>query len=180
MEGTPASRWQRLSRFLRNPVTAIGLIGSILVVLANAEGAINGVNGLWNRLATEGMALETTWQGDWKSRNGFHYGLAMRLGVAPSGAADGEISWQLLKAPEGNPLAGRIGATGIEYVSGLFDREDGIAILDGTRVSDPSLLALDSYKFQIKPDKHSFIGMSKHYGEWEAQATGTVIVTQRR
>ncbi len=51
--------------------------------------------------------------------------------------------------------------------------------IKGYKVSDPTLLALDSYKFQIKSDQISFVGMSQHRGEWEAQAGGTVIVTEK-
>jgi hypothetical protein len=180
MEGTPPVSRSWLARLVRNPIAIIGAVGSVFVVLANAEGALNGVNALWRRWATPTAGFDTTWQGDWKSRNGFHFGFAMQLNVDPDGAAGGEISWQLLKTPDGNPLAKRTGATGVEYVSGRFDAASGIATLDGYRVSDPTLLGIDSYKFQIKPDRHTFIGMSKHYGEWEAQATGTVIVTERR
>lgn len=177
MEGTPKFG-SRLSRLVRNPVTIIGAVGSILVVLANANGAIDGVQTLWHRWSAPTPALITTWQGDWKSRNGFHFGFAMELRAAPDGQADGEISWQLLAAPPGNPLESRVGATGVEFVKGQFDRASGIALIAGYSVSDPTLLGTDTYRFQIRPDKSTFIGMSKDYGRWEAQASGSVIVTE--
>lgn len=170
-------RW--LSRLLRNPVAIIGAIGSLFVVLANAEGALNGVNRLWHRWTAPPVALESTWQGDWKSRDGYHYAFAMQLDADDAGRANGTISWQLKATPAGSHLTKRVGATGMEYVEGRFDREAGVATISGYKVSDETLLALDSYKFQIKSDKMSFVGMSKHRGEWEAQATGTVIVTQK-
>ncbi len=177
MEGIPTASRNWLGRLIRNPVAIIGAVGSTFVVLANANGAIDGARTLWHRWTAPPTALITTWQGEWKSREGFRFGLAMELRVAPGGAADGEMSWQLLEAPTGNPLSSRLGATGIEYVNGTFDRAEGIALIDGYKVSDPTLLGTDRYRFQIRPDKNTFIGMSKNYGRWEAQASGTVIVT---
>ncbi len=167
------------SRLIRNPVAIIGAIGSLFVVFANAEGAIDGVNRLWHRWTAQPAFLESTWQGEWKSRDGYLYAFAMQLDTAGSGDATGMISWQLKSTPQISHLSKRIGATGIEYVSGQFDHTKGLATVSGYRVSDPTLLALDSYKFQIKPDQISFVGMSKHRGEWEAQAGGTVIVTEK-
>ena len=167
-------------RFVRNPVAIIGALGSILVVLANAEGGIEGASNLWRRWTAPPSSLESTWQGDWKSRDGYHYGFAMQLDVTDDGGAGGQISWELKATPKGSHLEKRIGAVGIEYVSGTFDRATGVAMIAGTRVTEPALLALDSYKFQIKPDKISFVGMSKHRGGWEAQAGGTVIVTEKK
>ena len=178
MEGTSPTGRSWVQRLVRNPVAIIGALGSLFVVLANANAAIDGAQSLWRRWTTSPTDIVTTWQGEWKSRQGFHFGFAMELRAAPDGTADGEISWQLLAAPVGNPLETRIGATGIEYVKGHFDRAAGIATIDGYRVSDPTLLGMDSYRFQIKSDKSSFIGMTKNYGRWEAQTFGTVIVTE--
>jgi hypothetical protein len=178
MEGESGSSRSWLARLVRNPVAIIGAVGSIFVVLANANGAIDGAESLWHRWTAQPTVLVTTWQGEWKSREGFRFGLAMELRVAPGGVADGEMSWQLLSAPAGHVLENRIGATGVEYVRGHFDRTTGIALIDGYRVSDPTLLGTDHYRFQIRPDKSTFIGMSKNYGRWEAQASGTVIVTE--
>ena len=168
-----------VSRLIRNPVAIIGAVGSLFVVFANAEGAIDGAGRVWHRWTAPPSPLESTWQGDWKSRDGFHYAFAMQLDAAETGQAEGRISWELKATPPKSHLAGRIGATGIEYVSGQFNRRKGLVTIKGYEVSDPSLLALDSYKFQIKPDQISFIGMSLHRGEWEAQAGGTVIVTEK-
>jgi hypothetical protein len=175
METVPRS-WA--SRLIRNPIAIIGAIGSIFVVLANAEPAMDGATHIWQRWTQPPARLETTWQGSWKSRDGFNYALAMQLQVADSGAADGQITWELVATPPGSFLQPRVGAIGIEYVRGRYDRSRGIATITGYKVSDPTLLALDSYKFQIKPDKISFVGMSKHRGGWEAAADGTVIVTE--
>ena len=180
VQGTQPKGRSWLSRFIRNPITIIGLIGSVVAILANAEGAVDSVNHLWHRWSAPPAQLDTNWQGDWKSRNGYHYGFAMQLRVGESGAADGEISWQLKAAPPNSHLANRVGDVGVEYVRGTFDRAKGLANLNGYRVSDPTLLALDNYRFQIKSDQTTFIGMTKHYGDWEAAADGTVIVSERR
>jgi hypothetical protein len=103
----------------------------------------------------------------------------MQLDVRDDGAADGQISWQLLATPPDSFLAPRTGDSAIEYVSGTYDRAKRVAVIAGNTVSDPTLLALDTYKFQIKPDNVTFVGMSKHRGQWEAEAGGTVIVTEK-
>ena len=169
-----------VSRLIHNPFAIIGAIGSIFVVLSNAEGALDGVERLWHRWTAPPSQIESTWQGDWKSRDGYDYEFAMQLNATETGDAAGEISWQLKAAPPTSHLKTRIGAIGIEYVNGSFDRAKGLATISGYKVSDPTLLGLDSYKFQIKPDQISFIGMTKHRGDWEAQASGTVIVTEKK
>ena len=168
-----------LSRLIRNPIAIIGAIGSILVVLANAEPAVNSASALWQRWTAAPTGLDTTWQGSWKSREGFTYDFAMQLNVAETGVADGQISWKLIATPPDSQLAKRVGDTGIEYVRGHYDRARSLAVLDGYEVSDPTLLGTDTYKFQIKSDKISFVGMTKSHGEWSAEANGTVIVTER-
>lgn len=168
-----------LSRLIRNPIAIVGAIGSILVVLANAEPAVNSATTLWQRWTVAPAGLDTTWQGSWKSREGFTYDFAMQLNVAETGDADGQISWKLIATPKGSPLEPRVGDTGFEYVRGHYDRARSLAVLDGYEVSDPTLLGTDTYKFQIKSDKLSFVGMTKSHGEWTAEANGTVIVTEK-
>lgn len=168
-----------LSRLIRNPLAIVGAIGSLLVVLANANPAIDGASNLWRRWMHRHGGLETHWQGTWKSRDGWNFAFAMRLDVHEDESADGAIRWELVATPEGSFLANRVGSSATEYVTGRFDKADNVATVAGYKVSDPTLLALDSYKFQIKSDKVSFIGMSKHRGEWEAEAQGTVIVSEK-
>lgn len=103
----------------------------------------------------------------------------MQLEVRGDNSAAGQIKWQLVGAPAQSPLAPRIGATGTEFVSGRYDRAKGIASVAGYLVSDPTLLALDTYRFQIRSDKVSFVGMTRYRGDWEAEAGGTVIVTEK-
>ncbi len=99
METVPRS-WA--SRLIRNPIAIIGAIGSIFVVLANAEPAMDGATHIWHRWTQPPARLETTWQGSWKSRDGFNYALAMQLQVTDSGAADGQITWELVATPPGS------------------------------------------------------------------------------
>lgn len=170
---------EALLRARKSPVAIIGLIGSILVVLANAAPAVDGAQDLWRRWTRQQAQLESTWQGNWKSRSGYTYVFAMQLGVQDDETAAGQIRWELVATPPNSHLADRIGDSATEYVSGRFDKSDNVATLDGYDVTDPTLIALDSYKFQIKNDKVSFVGMSKHHGEWEAEAQGSVIVTAK-
>ena len=167
-------------KLIRSPVAILGAVGSLFVVLANAGPAIDGSINLWHRWTQPPAHLETNWQGSWKSREGFTFGFAMQLDVRDDGAADGQISWQLLATPPDSFLAPRTGDSAIEYVSGTYDRAKRVAVIAGNTVSDPTLLALDTYKFQIKPDNVTFVGMSKHRGQWEAEAGGTVIVTEKQ
>ncbi len=101
----------------------------------------------------------------------------MQLDVRADSTAEGQIRWELVATPPNSHLAHRIGDSAIEYVSGRFDRANNVAMLAGHDVTDPTLIALDSYKFQIKSDKVSFVGMTKHRGDWAAEAQGSVIVT---
>jgi hypothetical protein len=103
----------------------------------------------------------------------------MKLDVGEDQKALGWISWELLATPTNSPLAPRIGDTAIEYVSGRFDRANNIATVAGYDISDATLIAKDTYKFQIKSDKISFVGMTKNHGDWAAEAQGTVIVTAK-
>ena len=153
-----------LARLLRSPVAILGAIGSAFVVLANAGPAIDGTTNLWRRWTQPPSHLETNWQGSWKSRDGYNYSFAMQLDVQDNGAADGQIRWELVATPPKSHLASRAGQIATEFVSGTYDREHAIAAVAGYKVSDPTLIALDSYKFQIKADKVSFVGMSKHRG----------------
>lgn len=168
------------SRLIRNPIAIIGAIGSVLVVLANAGPAVDGVANLWHRWTRQHAHLETHWQGTWKSRDGFNYAFAMQLDVQDNATAEGKIRWELVATPPNSHLVHRVGDSATEYVSGKYDKDDNVATISGYKVSDPTLIALDSYKFQIKSDKVSFVGMSKHRGEWEAEAGGSVIVTEKR
>jgi len=170
---------EKLLRALKSPVAIMGLIGSVLVVLANTAPAIDGAKNLWHRWAHQQAGLETNWQGTWKSRDGYNYAFAMQLDVREDDTAEGRIRWELVATPPNSHLANRIGDSATEYVSGRFDKVNNIATVAGHEVSDPTLIALDSYKFQIKNDKVSFIAMTKHRGEWEAEAQGSVIVTAK-
>ena len=172
-------------RALKSPVAIVGLIGSVLVVLANAAPAIDGAQTLWQRWTGPQTGLETTWQGTWKSRKGYNYAFAMQLDVREDETAEGQISWELVATPPNSHLANRVGDTAIEYVSGRFDRANNVAIVAGYDISDATLIAKDTYKFQIKLDKVSFFGMTKndgdtkHLGDWAAEAQGSVIVTAK-
>ena len=170
---------EKLLRALKSPVAIMGLIGSVLVVLANTAPAIDGAKNLWHRWAHQQAGLETNWQGTWKSRDGYNYAFAMQLDVREDDTAEGRIRWELVATPPNSHLANRIGDSATEYVLGRFDKVNNIATVAGYEVSDPTLIALDSYKFQIKNDKVSFIAMTKHRGEWEAEAQGSVIVTAK-
>jgi hypothetical protein len=163
---------------IRLTAAAIGATGTVVALLANADPAIDGAKRLWARFTTSPTPLETVWQGDWSSRQGMHFSFSAEIDVAANNEATGQISWQLTGTPPGYFLEPRIGSVAIEYVSGEYDREKKQMVVTGYRVSDPTLLALDTYRLQIKPDNISFIGMTRNHGEWEAQTAGAVIVTE--
>ena len=124
--------------------------------------------------------LETIWQGDWGSREGFRYSFSAQLYVATDDDVEGKINWQLTATP-GEHLSDRVGSTAAEYVRGSYDRKTKLMTVAGYEVSDPTLIATDTYRLQIKPDGISFVGMTLHYtGEWSAQTTGTVIVSEAK
>jgi hypothetical protein len=165
---------------IRITIATIGAVGSLVALIANADPAIEGAKRLWTRWTTEPAALDTTWQGEWTSREGFLFTFAMQIAVTPDDEADGSISWQLNRAPPGNPLAERVGSTAIEYVRGSFDRGKKLMQVTGYEVSDPTLIETDAYKLQIEPDDRSFVGMTKNHGEWTAQTTGKVIIAEEK
>lgn len=160
-------------------VAVLAIVVPIVVVLANGERAFDEASAVWLRWTKAAPVLETIWQGSWKSKGGFTFDFAMQLEVAGDDTATGQIKWQLVGAPVELPLAPRIGSKGTEFVSGRYDRSNGIASIAGYAVSDPTLLALDTYRFQMKSDKVSFVGMTRYRGDWEAEASGTVIVTAK-
>ena len=176
----PTEQQSWTARFFKSPVAILGAVGSLFVVIANAGPALDGATNLWQRWTQKPAQLESTWQGSWKSRDGYTYDFAMQLDVHDDTVADGQISWQLIATPPDSHLTARVGDSATEFVSGAYDRAQGLATVAGYKVSDPTLIALDSYRFQLKPDHVSFVGMSKHRGEWEAEAGGTVIVTEKK
>ena len=181
--GNPAGSELPLKTVVRKArvrlVALLAIVVPIVVVLANGEQAFDAARGLWLRWTNASPVLETIWQGTWKSKGGFTFEFAMQLEVRGDNSAVGQIKWQLVGAPAQSPLALRIGATGTEFVSGRYDRTQGIASVAGHRVTDPTLLALDTYRFQIRSDKVSFVGMTRYRGDWEAEAGGTVIVAEK-
>lgn len=161
-------------------VAGLAVVVPIVVVLANGERAFDGTRDLWLRWTKRAPILETTWQGTWKSKNGFTFDFAMQLEVHGDDSATGQIKWQLMETPPNSPLARRVGDKATEFVSGRYDRVNGIASISGYEVDDPMLLARDTYRLQIRADKVSFVGMTKYRGDWEAAAGGTVIVTEKQ
>jgi hypothetical protein len=176
----PSSFSKAVRKLRTNPfVVGIIVVGTLLIALANTGRSLSELRQLWTGWTQQYPALETTWHGSWMGRDGHKFLFAMQLEVAANDAAEGYISWQLVSTPAGSHLAHRVGAVANEFVKGRFDRRENIAIVEGYDVSDPTLLALDSYKLQIRPDK-TFVGMTKHRGDWEAQASGNVIVVAKR
>jgi hypothetical protein len=160
-------------------VPLLAVVVPVVVLLANADQALDGARALWSRWTKPSPVLETVWHGTWKSRGGFTFDFAMQLRVEGDDQATGKILWELMETPANSQLAKRVGEKATEFVVGRYDRVNGVAAVKGYRVSDPTLLALDNYRFRIRPDKVSFVGMTEYRGDWEAQASGTVIVTDR-
>jgi hypothetical protein len=161
-------------------VALLAVIVPLIVLLANGERAFDEARALWLRWTNASPVLETVWQGTWKSKGGYTFDFAMQLEVRGNNSASGQIKWQLVGTPANSALAPRTGERATEFVSGRYDRLNGIASIAGYAVSDPTLLALDTYRFQIRPDKVSFVGMTRYRGDWEAEASGTVIVTEKQ
>ena len=163
-----------------HPVAAALILGAIVLGgLANAGRAIEELGALWASWTSTPPRLESTWQGTWQTRRGYKFSFVMKLDVLEDGTADGSIRWHLLETPPDSHLADRIDSEGTEFVSGRYDRQSGVALLDGYQVDDPTLLALDSYQFRIEGAE--FVGMTRdNDGSWAAEAGGRVIVTERR
>lgn len=160
-------------------MTLLAVLVPVVVLLANADRAYEESQKLWLRWTNTTPTLETIWQGTWKSRGGYTFSFAMRLDVHSDDSATGEINWQLIDTPLNSHLANRVGHKATEFVAGRYNRAQGIASIAGHKVSDPALLALDTYRFQLRPDKVTFVGMTRYRGDWEAEASGTVIVAEK-
>ena len=159
---------------------ALAVLVPVVGILANGERAYDEATTLWQRWTNAAPVLETIWQGTWKSKGGFTFDFALQLEVRGDNTAVGQIKWKLVATPAGSKLAPRVGETAIEYVNGRYDRTKSVASIAGYAVSDTTLLALDTYRLQVRADKLSFVGMTKYRGDWEAEASGTVIITEKR
>jgi hypothetical protein len=149
--------------------------GTVLAGLASTGKGIEELKSLWANWTYKPPRLQTIWQGTWQDRDGYRFDFAMQLEVLENDSAKGRVSWKLIETPSGSIIARRIGSVASEFVSGTFDRKEGVAELSGNGVSDPTLLVTDHYIFRIHADKTSFIGKTKNHGDWEAQASGTVL-----
>lgn len=171
------------SRARAHPVVAILVIlSTILIGLANAGTAIETVTTLWKKWTQPAPTLDTTWQGAWDKPDGHSFAFVMRLTIFPNDSARGEIQWRLLQAPPYSLVEDRVNDEAIEFVSGSYNRNAHVLEVQGDRVSDPTLIAKDVYKFQILNDNVSFAAMTRGGpgGRWDAAARGRVLIVPQR
>jgi hypothetical protein len=171
-----------LARIRAHPVVATAVVlATIVGGVANAGVALEKMSGAWKKWTQSAPALETTWQGVWAMNDGHVFDFVMRLEISSSDSAEGEIRWHLRDTPPKSPIRNRINARAIEYVSGSYDRDARVVQVKGTKVSDPTLLALDDYKFQIRSDNVSFAAVTRAHGDsWDGAAEGRVIIAPRK
>jgi hypothetical protein len=124
---------------------------------------------------TPSPSLKTRWEGAWESDQGYRFSFVMHLDITGEDTADGYILWRLLGTPPGSFLAGRVNEPGTEFVRGSIDRSVGVLSVAGYRTDNPTLLALDQYRFFISADNRTFRGISKTLeGTWHTAINGTI------
>jgi len=171
-----------LTRAKAHPVVAVVVVlATILVGLANAGTAIETVSTLWKKWTRPAPVLDTTWQGAWEEPDGHAFSFVMRLTILSNDTATGQIRWRLLQTPPSSIVKDRVNAEAIEFVSGTYNRDAHVVEVRGDRVSDPTLIGVDVYKFQILNDNVSFEAFTRASGDrWDGAARGRVIVVPQR
>lgn len=172
---------QKIRKVRNHPVIVMAAVAApVLVAIANAGGVIGEMKHLWASWMKELPHLETTWQGAWKGDDGYKFDFAMRVEIFENDSVEGYIRWRLVEAPQNSPVAHRINHRATECVSGRYNRKERIVTLTGYKVSDPGLISKDEYRFQVLPDKATFVAMTKNVtGNWEAAAEGRVIIVEK-
>ena len=167
-----------LSRAKTHPlILAIVVLTTILTGLASTGTAIETVSTLWSKWTHPAPALDTTWQGVWERPDGHAFTFVMRLTILSNDTAKGQIRWRLLRTPPDSIVKDRVNDEAIEFVSGTYNRDAHVVEVQGNRVSDPTLIIVDDYKFQILNDNVSFEAITRASGDrWDAAARGRVIV----
>ena len=169
-----------LDRARNHPLVAgLVLVGIVIIAVANTGTAFERIGELWGKWTRGTPTLDSTWQGDWTRHDGPRFSFVMNLVVSPNNSARGTIRWTLRDVPPGFWLTPRLGDEAIETVSGTFDRETGVANLQGDGVSDTTLIATDVYKFQVLEGGRFQAMTETHKGRWDAKAEGKVIVSAR-
>jgi hypothetical protein len=85
-----------------------------------------------------------------------------------SGGVEGTITWRL-EATNRTGRLNRIGDTAVEYVRGAFNPNTFELTLQGYRVSDSTLIAIDKYRISLSRNGQSFTGRSEtNEKNWEA------------
>lgn len=126
------------------------------------------------------LALETKWEGTWQSARGSRFSFVMHLNIASNDTANGYILWRLLQVPPDSPLAARLNEPGTEFVRGSINRETGEVVLAGYKVDNPTLLALDRYRFFISSDGRNFRGLSQDTdGSWQTAINGIFSIVKK-
>lgn len=122
------------------------------------------------------ISILSKWVGNWHSGRGSLFSFVMHLKIKSDDTVDGYILWRLLKLPPNSPITSdRINEPGTEFVRGSIDRNTREVSLSGYRTDNPTLLGLDTYRFFISADGHTFRGLSQDAdGSWYTSIEGTV------
>jgi len=106
------------------------------------------------------------WSGQWTSPTGFLYLADVDLEIKPDGTAEAAITWMLAASPREGELK-KLGAKGIEYVRGRYDKASGVLALEGYRKEDPSqVIGLDTYRLVIAENGKALAGVTSNHGDW--------------
>ena len=112
-------------------------------------------------------------KGQWTNPRGHVYAADFTLEIKPDGAAEGAITWTLVKSPRENEQA-KLGRTGVEHVRGRYDAGCRVLTLEGWRKDDPdSILGLDTYRLVLSDNGQALVGPTRSHGSWEGRFDAT-------
>ncbi|HTF56116.1 MAG TPA: WD40 repeat domain-containing protein [Planctomycetota bacterium] len=123
--------------------------------------------------AREAGPQESRWEGRWSNAEGFVYDFVLDLKV-DAGKVAGKFTWTLKTCPDTrDDLKGRVGASGTEELTGTWDSATRTVELKGEKVSDETLLAMDSYRIKVADSGDAIEGATRgNNGKWECKISG--------
>jgi hypothetical protein len=133
----------------------LALVATIVLLaqIAFAQSSSSPFTGLWVGTWTGGTTHDA-------------YTPRMEIAVDERGQAQGRINWTLARANPAEPRQrGKVGLTGIEYVSGHVEGRE--ILLAGDRLDDPNqILGKDLYRLVLSDDGSTLGGITSNGGTW--------------
>ena len=119
-----------------------------------------------NLLAQNQPVFVGNWQGEWSNPSGYIYIADMQLTATSDGKILGKIHWTLKQSPNADEQA-KLGMSGTEFVSGIYDADSRALSFDGVSKTDPNnILGLDKYRLLLAENSNVMGGITWNNGSW--------------